>query len=462
MFFLEKLFFIVKKKKSKLKERVNSLKKLSPSDDNDQDLNWKRPIFHGFIVVFIFVVGLGTWAGIAPLNSAVIAQGTVVVEKKRQTIQHLTGGLLEEILVEEGSVVKKGQVLLRLNTLQSDASLQMVLSQYYSMLSQEARLIAERDNSKKVKFSLDLLKHKNNPKIIEVMTAELSLFKAHRKTDVDKLALMNQRIAQIHKEIQALKIRIKSEKEQLSLINEETMGVQVLVDEGLERKSRLLALKRQKANIKGSIGQNKAMVAKAKQNIGESRLQIILIKDEKKKTIVDELKKVQDQLSAIREKLRSAKDIVQRSEIKAPITGTVVSLKVNTIGGVIQGGAPLMEIVPEGEKLVIEAKVRPIDIDVVHIGEIASVRLTAFNRRTTPLLNGMLTKISADAITDPRFGLYYIGVVEIDSEELTQYKDISLYPGMPAEVMIVTRQRTALEAMLGPLWVVFERAFREE
>ncbi|MHA1539804.1 MAG: HlyD family type I secretion periplasmic adaptor subunit [Alphaproteobacteria bacterium] len=462
MLFFEKLLFLAKKNKSKLKERVVSLKKLSVPEDGDEDVNWQKPVFYGFIVVFIFVFGFGVWAGFAPLNSAIIAPGTVIVEKKRQVIQHLTGGLLEEILVEEGSFVKQGQVLLRLNTLQSDASLQTVLSQYYSALAQESRLIAERDGHEKLTFPLDLLKHKDNPKIIEVMASELNAFNGHRKTGLDKMSLMDQRILQIRKEIQALKIRIKSEKEQLRLINEETKGVQVLVDEGLERKSRLLALQRQKANIEGSIGQNKAMVAKAEQSIGEARLQILLIKDEKRKVIVDELKQIQDQLSALREKLRSATDIVQRSEIRASITGTVVSLKVNTIGGVVQGGAPLMEIVPEDEKLVIEAKIKPIDIDVVHVGEMASVRLTAFNRRTTPLLDGMLTKVSADVITDPRFGLYYIGVVEIDGEELREYKDLSLLPGMPADVMIVTRERTALEAVLGPLWIVFERAFRED
>ena len=446
----------------KLDEGAKKKKFLSFGADHAEE-DWRKPIWVGIIGIIVFLGGFTLWAATAPLNSAVLAKGLITVESHRKTVQHLTGGIVNEILVEEGDRVHKGQVLLRLDITQSDAGLQMVRTQYNSMLAKEARLIAERDEMKKIVFPDELLAQKDKEKVKEALDGEIKLFQSRQKTEFGRVELLEQKIKQIKKEIAALDAQKKSETRQLELINKEVSSIQVLVDKGLERQSRLLALQRHAALIEGSLGQNSAYRARAEQSIQEAKLQIISMKDQMRTSVVRELNRVQSELASLAERVRSAQDIYEKNEIRSPVSGVVVGLKTHTVGGVIRGGMPLMDIVPENEKLIIEAKVKPTDIDLVHPGQNASLRFTAYNFKTTPLIDGEVTHVSADALTDPMTGaLYYAAKVEVNQKSLQEFQNIEMYPGMPVDAMIVTGERTALEAILGPMWEILDGAFREE
>ncbi len=438
------------------------LGRLFPGKKQEEE-DWRRPIVVGIIGILVFLGGFLLWSIYAPLDSAVLSKGIVTVDKNRKTIQHFSGGIINEILVEEGSRVHKGQVLLRLDMTQTDSSLQMARTQYNSLLAQEARLIAERDNLDKIKFPQELLAQKDDEKIWEVMEGERKLFESRKKTGAGRVEILEQKIEQIKEEISALGAQKKSDQRQLELINQEVGSIKILVDKGLERQSRLLALQRHEALIQGSLGQNKAFRARAEQSIQETKLQIISMKDQAATQVANELNKVQANLAGLSERVRSAQDIYEKNEIRSPASGVVVGLNVHTVGGVIRGSEPLMDIVPDDEKLIVETRVKPVDIDLVHPGQKASLRFTAYNFKTTPLIEGKVVHVSADALPMPNGqGNYYLAKIEASPESLAEFKNIELYPGMPVDAMIVTGERTALEAILGPMWQIFDRAFREE
>ena len=236
-----------------------------------------------------------------------------------------------------------------------------------------------------------------------------------------------------------------------------------MVEKGLERKSRLLALRRQAALLDGSRGEHQAEIARAEQTIGETRLQMLSLADRQAAEVADQLKDVQAQLTETEENLGAAADVLGRSEIRAPIAGTVLGLRFFTVGGVIDPGAPILDIVPEGDRLIVEAQVSPLDIDVVHAELPAQVRLTAFKQRRTPTLGGRVLQISPDRVVDDKSGnAYFKAEIAIDPAELARLKDISLYPGMPAEVLIQTGARTFADYLLRPILDSFARAFRED
>jgi HlyD family type I secretion membrane fusion protein len=417
----------------------------------------------GAFLLIAFFAGFGGWAALAPLSSATVAEGVIRVETHRKTVQHLEGGIVREILVKEGDKVTAGQVLMRLDKTQSGTTVSVLQDQQDALLALQARLEAERDGLDAIQFPPELSARQSDPKVATVVGGQQKIFDTRRQSLRAQLGILSQRVEQLGSEIAGHKAQLVSANEQIQLTQEEIATVTDLLNRGLERKPRLLALQRQQSYLEGSRGEQLGAIAKAQQEIGEAKLQSADLLDKRSSEIALELRDTQSRLLENRQKLGAAVDVDNRMEVVAPVSGQVVDLKVHTLGGVVRPGDALLDIVPQSDELVVEARVRPVDIDAVHAGQSAQVALTAYKQRTTPRLDGRLATVSADALIDEsRHISYYSAEIHIDSSELAKLNGVQLYPGMPAEVMIVTGERTLLQYFIQPVIDSFHRAFREE
>lgn len=424
----------------------------------------RRPIVFGLWIIIIVLGFFGLWAAIAPLDSAAIARGVVVLNDNKKTIQHLEGGIIDELLVSEGDFVKKGQPLIRLSETAAKARLDLVIGQLLAARAAENRLTAERDSSETITFDKELLeKAKHNVEIKKIVDSQQNLFIARKNAINGQVDILKQRIAQFDDEINGLKAQEASTDNQLGLINEEISIVQQLLAKGNAQKPRLLALQRRGAELEGIKGEYQARIAKAGQAITEAELEITNITTKFINEVVDDLKETQVQLADLEERRRAAQDIMDRIVIIAPRSGIVTDLQFHTTGGVISPGAKILDIVPQDDKLIIEAHVSPTDRDIVHQGLRARVRLTAYKTRRTPILEGKLLSISPDRFVDQATReSYYKARIRINEKQLKSLKDVELQPGMPADVLIVTGTRTMMSYLFSPITDSFRKAFREQ
>ncbi len=417
----------------------------------------------GAVGIALFFGGFLGWAALAPLESAAIAPGVVSVFTNRKTVAHLEGGIVDEIHIRDGDRVEAGQLLIRLDALQPRTVLEQLRARYRAASAIEARLVAERDGAEDIAFPDRLLDEAADLRVATILTSQRKIFDSRRRALEGQTGILEQRIKQLSQEIVGLKGQIAAERTQLELIAEEREAVETLVEKGLAQKPRLLALKRNEAEIEGSRSRNMALVARAGQQITEARLRISELTTAQVNEVVAELREVQGQLFELEERLSAAEDVVRRTEIRAPLAGSIVGLRVFTKGGVVGPGEPLLDIVPKGDRLIVEAQVDPQDIDVVRPQLLAYVRLTAFNQRNMSPLRGEVLTVSADRMLDERDGrAYFVAQVELVDDPTEQLPNAALYPGMQAEVMIVTGKRTALDYFFLPLRRGFERAFRED
>ncbi len=425
----------------------------------------RRSKLLGTIVILLFFGCFGAWAAVARLSSAAVAPGRVTVQGNVKTVQHLEGGIVSEILVKEGDLVHAGQLLIRLDPTRARASRDTLKSQYLAALALEARLIAERDDAKEISFP-QILKDaaETDPVNMRLMKAQVEIFEARRATVEGQVAILNQQITQKQDEINGLMQEVKAEERQSELIAEETAAVKSLYEQHLETKPRLLALLRQQADLQGSRGAHLAQMAQLKEATGELRLRILDIQNQRLNSVVGDLRDAQVQIADLKDRLAAAEDVLTRTDIRAPVSGIVMGMKAFTVHGVIEPGADVMEIVPQDQKLIVEAMLSPLDIDKVHEGLEAEVRLTGLNRRTTPTFEGKVTYVSADRFDDPKNPQqsYYKTYVQIDPQEVVKVAGVALYPGMPTEVMIITGKRTPLDYLLSPIYGNWDRAFKEK
>ena len=416
-------------------------------------------IAFGVVVVALFFGGFGVWAAFAPLESAAIASGTLSVNSKRKTVQHLEGGIVADILVEEGDVVAAGQPLVVLDDMQARTSFSLIEAQYHSTAALEARLRAERDGLGAIRWPERLRRVVGED---DVLATQERIFEARARSLDNRTAIYTRQIAQMHEEVVGLAEEIKAQDQQLALLEEELEGLRGLVEKGYESKPRLLALKRRRAEVAGGRARNRARIARVEQSIGETHLKITELGNARLNEVVEDLRETEARMSDLREYLSAARHVLSRTHVTAPVSGTIVDLRVFTRGGVVGPGEPLMDIVPAGDDLVIEAKVEPRDIDVVYPGLPAQVRLTAFSQLTTPLLEATVLQVSADSLIDERTGApFYAARVALDPQQ-PELDRLPLQPGMPAEVMIITGKRTPLDYLLKPIVTSFGRALREE
>lgn len=416
----------------------------------------------GFVVIVLFFGVFGTWAWLAPLDSAAIAIGTVSVESNRKTIQHLEGGIVAEILVGEGDRVNADQIVVQLDATQARASRDLLVGRLGEALVLEARLIAERDNADEVDFPETELSDWDGDAAARAIKGQKGIFESRRVAQQENEGVLRQRIAQLNEQIEGLKGQIDSEDRQIELLQQELLDVRELVEKGLARRPRMLALERNVAAIEGDRSGNRASIAGSRQAIGETELRISGLHTQRQNEVLEELRNDQALIADLRERLLAAQAILARTSIRSPLDGTVVDLRIHTTGGVLRPGEAIMDIVPRNDKLVIDVRIDPQDIDVVFPGLRAHVTLTALNRRAQIPLAGTLTSVSADLLQDPQTGaIYYLGRVELDVQQPGLAGGPTLYPGMQAEVMIVTGNNTPLDYLLRPLTRSLRRAMRD-
>ncbi len=423
----------------------------------------KRATLFGLMVLLVFVGGFLFWALLAPLESAAIADGKIIVDTSRKTIEHLEGGIIERLYIQEGSRVKQGDLLIELDDTQALARLSLLRGQINHFYGFASRLLAERDNKQSVEFPKRLTSQADKPQVEQIIQSQRAIFTANQATFNGQIKILQQRIQQLQKEIESLQAQVNADTRQLELIDEEIKAVAYLEQRKLIERPRLLALQREAARLQGERGENIGLIAKAEQRIGETQSQIIATKDNRQKEVLQELRETRQQLADLLEEERAAEDVLKRTAIRAPQDGTVVGLKKHTVGGVLSASEEVMEIVPSKDELIIEARLNPLDIDVVYPGLVAKVKLTAFKQRSTPSLDGKVDTISADILQDEHTGeTYYAARVKIDSSQLEKIKHVKLYPGMPAQVMIITDKRTPMRYFVTPIQDSFSRAFREQ
>lgn len=422
----------------------------------------KRLLLLGFIILSVGLGGFGAWASLAPLQGAVIAPGLVKVAGERKTVQHLEGGIINKIHVQDGETVKAGQLLISLDETRARTTLQLLKGQYANLAARQSRLLAERDGLPKIDFPDDL-KMDPDPELRNILTSEEGLFQTRRKALTGQIDILRQRISQFEDEIKGVAAQKQSGSKQLALISEELSAVKKIYEQGIYEKPKYLALQRAAAKLEGDIGELIAQAARINQQIAEAQLRIIDLQNQRLAEINQELREIQSSLLDNTERRRQATDVLERVAIRAPYSGAVVGLRFHTAKGVIPPGAAILDIVPENDELIIEAHINTPDIDAIQPGLPAEVRLVAYNQRTTPSVQGRVTQVSADRLTDDKTNQsFYLARIEVYPDSLQRLKGVKLYPGMPAEVYILTGERTMLQYITKPLVDGFQRAMREE
>jgi len=416
----------------------------------------------GIAMIALFGGTIGLWAATATLSGAVVAGGQFVVDNSVKKIQHPTGGIVGELKVREGQRVSEGELLLRLDETVTRANLQVVSKQLDEYIGRQARLEAERDGSPEIKVPVEFSGRLDDQSVQKIITSERTLFEARRAARDAQKDQLRKRIAQAQDEIVGLKSQQEAKVREAALISDELKGVRDLYQKNLVQLPRLNALERDAASIEGQRGQLVAAVAQAESRIAETSFQIIQIDEQMRAEAMQELREIQAKIAEYTERRVAAEDQLKRIDIRAPSEGYVHQLNVHTLGGVISPAEPVMLIVPTNDKLELEARVLPNEIDQVKIGQKATVRVHASNMRTTPELHGSVSRISADVSRDQQTGAtFYTIRVELPPSEIKRLDNLRLIAGMQAEVFVEVNERTPFEYFFKPMQEQFARAFRE-
>jgi HlyD family secretion protein len=416
----------------------------------------------GLRVLLVVTLLGGGWLAFVPLAGAVVVPGNLVVQSSVKAIQHPTGGVVAEIKVANGSHVAAGDLLVRLDATQARASLQMISKQLDELRARIGRLVAERDGLGEPQIPEALAARSAEDSVKSLLASEASLFKARLEARTSQKELLQGRIGQLTEEISGLEAQVDSKAKQLELIAGELSGVQDLYNKRLVPLTRLTTLQRETARIEGERGQLTSSIAETKSKIGESQLQISRLDQDFRTDVVKELGETQGKEAELVERGVAARDQLDRIEIHAPTSGVVHQLSAHTIGGVIRAGDTIMEIVPDTDDLMIEARIQPKDIDQVRTGQNAFVRFSNFNQRVTPQLAGAVSFVSADTSRDQQTNAPYFTVrVALPDNERRRLGDLQLVPGMPAEVFMQTGSRTMMRYLLQPIVEQMGRAFVE-
>jgi HlyD family type I secretion membrane fusion protein len=413
------------------------------------------------IIIFTFFV-LGGWAAWAPLSGAVSAPGFVNTEGNKKTVQHLEGGIVKEILVHEGDHVTAGEILIRLDETQPKGNLEIARNQLYGALARDARLDSELAGSADVAFPAELLAVADDPIAAKAMEDERNQFHDKRAVLDGQISIYHSRGEQLRQEMEGLDRQRAAAEDQIKYIKDELEGVRGLYEKSLVPKTRWLALERERARLEGEIGRNIAERAKAEKSLGETELQIQQVKQQAQEQWSHDLVETREKMRDLRSKYIVAQDVLRRLEITAPVTGRVQNLKVFTIGAVIRQGEPLMDIGPDQDKLIVQARVSTLDIEGVSVGKTAEVRFPAFHDRSLLMIAGTIISISQDRLIDEATKQpYYLALIDVPEENIPPHYRGKLTSGMNADVIMPTKERTALDYLIEPLRNRMRKAFRE-
>jgi HlyD family secretion protein len=417
----------------------------------------------GLVVVALLAGGLGGWASTTEIAGALIAPGSIVVDSNVKKVQHPTGGVVGELRARDGDIVKTGDVVVRLDDTVTRAGLAIVTKSLNGLLARAARLEAEQRGAQSVVFPAALLEQAYDPETNAVMASETRLFEVRLQGRTGQKAQLRERISQLNQEVLGLTAQEWAKKGEIELVQRELVGVRHLYSKNLVGISRLTILERDAARLAGEQGQFVAAKAQVLGKITEIELQIIQIDKDLVSEASKDLRETSDRIGEFVERRVTAEDQLRRINIRAPQDGMVLQSSVHTVGGVITAGDAIMLIVPQGDNLSVEARINPQDIDQLRIGQSAFLRLSALNQRTTPELNGIVSRVSPDTTVDQRTGQsYYTTRISMPPEEIARLGDVRLIPGMPVEAFIQTGKRTMLSYLMKPLHDHLMRAFREK
>jgi HlyD family secretion protein/epimerase transport system membrane fusion protein len=423
-------------------------------------LRWPSRV--GLLFVIFFLVAFVGWGTQVPLAGGAIAPAIISPDGDRKTIQHLEGGIISKLLVRDGDVVAPGQPLVVLEAVQPKAAFDMLTAQQWTLIAARSRLLAEQDGRAEVAFPAEVLET-TDPRLRALVEGQKRLFTDRLATHTARKSVLRQRIEQLNEQIKGLQAQVDSADVQLQLIAEELVGKEELRRKEMITKPEVLKLKRSVAEIEGRRGEYVGAIARARQQIGETELQILAADAERTDQVTTQLEQVRIELATVSEKLNSSADILQRTVIAAPLGGTIVNMRFKTEGGVLKPAEPILDIVPAEDMLLIDARVSPTDIDVVHVGLPAKVQLTAYSSRSVQRVNGTVRTVSADRLIDEGARqAYYLARIEVDRDEIRRLgPQVMLVSGMPADVLIITGERTMAEYLFQPFLDAIWRSFRE-
>jgi HlyD family secretion protein len=415
------------------------------------------------VIAILLVGGIGGWAATSEFAGAVIAQGQLVVDTNVKKVQHPTGGVVAELNVRDGDIVKAGEIVIKLDDTQTRANLQIVVRGLDEFAARKAREEAEIDGLDRITFPSDLEARRSDPEIAHMLDGEARLFEIRRKTREGLKAQLNERVAQSQEEISGLIAQVDSKDKQVEWIKKELEGVRELWAKQLVQFTRVTALEREQARLEGERGQLVASIAQSKGKISETKIQILQIEQDMRTEDGKDLADIRGKTAELVEKKVAAEDQLKRVDIRAPQDGMVHQLDVHTVGGVVSAGQQIMLIVPAADRLIVEAKVQPQDIDQLHIGQAAVMRFSSFNSRTTPEINGEVSVVSGDVTQDQRTGAsFYTVRIAVSPAEIARLGEVKLTPGMPVEVFVQTTMRTVVSYFMRPFHDQIAKVFREK
>ena len=422
----------------------------------------KGAIMAGMIIITVFFLGFGTWSVTAPLNGAVVGNGFVKVEGNRKSVQHLDGGIVKELLVKEGDRIKSGEIVLVLDDSQARAEYNVLSQQNLVLRAMEERLRAEFTHQNKVDIPEEFRNQANDPQIAAVFSGQALQFESRLAALDGQRSIIKEKIAQLESQISGGAAQVEAFESQLVSIQKEMKSLAPLVEKGLIARPRYLQLERTAAGLLGQAADGNANIAKARQAIAEQRQQSAQLESDRMADVAKDLRDTQAKLLEVIPRLVNARSVLGRTEIRSPYAGRVVGLSVFSVGGVINRGDKIMDVVPDQETLVIEAQIGVDDISLIRPEMAADIHLTAYKQRITPVVRGEVIQVSADRLEEKRTGApYYTALVRVEEGDLALLPHVKLYPGMSAMVMIPTTERTAFDYLVGPLVMSFKQAFRQ-
>jgi epimerase transport system membrane fusion protein len=435
----------------------------APAAANGPDESIRGIAAMGWAIVILFFGVIGAWAVTAPLNGAVVATAVVKVDGNRKSVQHLDGGIVRELRVKEGDKVNVGDVLLTLDDGQARAEFDVLSQQAIVLRATEERLRAELARAPALTMPEDLRARMSDTYVTDVWKAQIHQFESRVAALEGQRNVIREKMAQLEHQIVGGDAQVRAYRAQLESTRKEIESIQPLVAQGLIARPRFLQLERSSAALEGQAADTLANIAKLRQAIAEQTQQVSQLDNDRMAEITKELRDTQAKLLEVIPRLINAQAVLNRANIRSPYAGRVVGLTVFSVGGVIGRGEKILDVVPDKDSLVVEAQIGVDDISDVHPNARAEVHLTAYKQRIIPIVHGEVIQVSADRLTDQRTGNpYYTALVKIDEGQLAALPNVQLYPGMPAQVMIPTTERTAFQYIMGPLVMSFNQAFRQK
>lgn len=423
----------------------------------------KRHLLLGYTALALLIVGIGGWSVRANIAGAIVSSGIIEVESNRQIVQHPDGGVIEEILVDDGDLVNANDVLLRFDDRFVRSDLTIITEQLFEIMARKARLVAERDGSEHIKFNEALLETKSNAVVAELMAGQSNLFAARQETLAREVALLGEQKTQISEQIIGAEAQNISLILQKSLIAEELSDESILLQQGLSKASDVRSLMRETARIEGALGALNANIASSRAKIAEVEIEILSLSAKLREEAISTLRDLRYREIELRETQTSILETLQRLDVRAPSSGVIYGKQFHALRSVVRPAETILFIVPQNTPLIITTKIPAIHIDQVYVGQTASLHFSAFDLRSTPVIIGHVSKVSPDVFVDETTGAsYYTAEIKPNSEELIKLEGLEVLPGMPVEAFLKTTDRTPLEYLVKPLADYFNKAFRSD